>query len=343
MNTLEQEILAIGKWNGREFTSEDLDAIVQAFADLKAIHKVPLKLGHEEEGMQIGDGYPALGWVGELKRVGDKLVATLTDLPDIVFSAMQKKMYRTVSAELLGNVKYKNSSYMWVLDGLALLGADIPAVNTLNDLAAYLSVRGAMQAEQRVAFSAIKGERQEKRQMPMTEEEKAEFEALKASVRKQAETNAALSAKNAELEAERGTRIKAEETAKFTAEKKTISDDLEKLVVDKKITPAQRDEALSVIKDGDATSLTLARATLSVLSKSPGISVKTEEKAKEKTTVDKEYEGMKPSQVLALKTQKLMASDGRLDFSAARARVIASEPELVKAYVFENDQSEKVA
>jgi hypothetical protein len=334
---VKQEILAVGKWNDIEFTLDDLVAIKQSFDALKGVHKVPLKFGHNDE-QPLTDGLPALGWVDALELVGDKLVATLSDVPEIVARAMEKKLYRSVSVEIDGGVSHKGSSYKWVLSGLALLGADIPAVNTLNDLAQYMSRGDAMRAERRVSFSTVQGTiKQEPKKMAMTDEEKAELEALRKQNAALIGEKVALSAKLTEKEAADKARNDQEKTAKFSADKKAIGDDLEKLVTEAKITPAQRDKTLELIKDGDEGSLGTARAVMSALSISPGIKAKTDEQGKAKSDADKELEGKSPSAVLASKVRGLMATDARLTFAAASQRVMDAHPELVKAYVNEND------
>lgn len=331
--TLTQEILDVGVWNGREFTADDIDGIVQAFADLKSVHKVPLKFGHDDEGMQAGDGYPALGWVSDVKRVGTKLVATLTDVPAIVYEAMTKKLYRTVSAELLGGVTYKDAKYKWVLDGLALLGADIPAVNTLNDLAAYLSVRGAVRATERASFKMVKGNIED-RQM-MTPEEKARLDALEAAVTKLTGESVQLKAENTQLKAEQQARAEAEKKATFAAARKAIGDELEALVKDSTIAPAQRDEALGLIKEGDEASLSAARATLAVLKKSPGVKVKTKENADGR---GKDEPQGKPSEVLASRVMLARAANPKLSHTDAVRLEMQKDPDLAKAYVTENGE-----
>jgi hypothetical protein len=129
------EIFSAGKWNGDEYSESDLQDIADNFNELADKVKPPVKLGHAWK-----EGQPALGWVKALDRAGSKLVATLTDVPQIVYDAIQAGRYKRVSSEIYWNYKSKaGKTYNYVLKAVALLGADIPAVSDLEDLAAYLT------------------------------------------------------------------------------------------------------------------------------------------------------------------------------------------------------------
>lgn len=156
MDLIGAEIFASGKWNGLEFSDEDLDEIVSNFENLADVHKIPLKLGHNDD-QPMTDGKPALGWVSRVYRQGKKLLADFTDMPQVVYDAVKKKLYRTVSVELLNNVQHGDNKYKWVLDAVALLGADHPAVNTLEDLNTLLASRSNFSGGRRVAFETVAG------------------------------------------------------------------------------------------------------------------------------------------------------------------------------------------
>lgn len=153
-------IFEVGTWNGMEFTDQDIEDIVQNFNELAAVQHVPLKLGHNDE-QPLTDGKPALGWVRNLRKVGKQLVADFVDVPRIIKEAIAKRLYRAVSIELLLGVSHNGKSYNHVLDAVALLGADQPAVNTLPDLQAYLASRNAKfeSTGRRVAFKVNAGKR----------------------------------------------------------------------------------------------------------------------------------------------------------------------------------------
>lgn len=138
MNVATFEVFAPGTWNGLTFTRADLDDIARNFVALNPYHKVPLKLGHNTK-QPLTDGQPALGWVSNVYvGTGDKLFAVAMDVPTVVMNAIKSKLYRKVSIELDIDVQHKGKFYRYVLSGVALLGAEIPAVNVLADLDKYL-------------------------------------------------------------------------------------------------------------------------------------------------------------------------------------------------------------
>lgn len=138
VHSFDTEIFSAGTWNGDKYTVTDLDDMVANFAKLKDTVKPPVKLGHNEK-QPLADGQMALGWVENLKRIGDKLVATLSQVPDVLYKAIKAGRYKRVSSEIMWNYKHAGETFKKVLSGVALLGADIPAVGNLADLEAFLS------------------------------------------------------------------------------------------------------------------------------------------------------------------------------------------------------------
>ena len=132
------EIFGVGTWNGMKFTKEDLEEIAKntevLLSDGK--HKPPLKLGHSSNQILKGqdDGDPAMGWIENIRVEGKKLLADFARVPNILVSAFKEGLYRQVSVEMR-HIDHTG----WVLTGVALLGADLPAVKNLNDLEAFLS------------------------------------------------------------------------------------------------------------------------------------------------------------------------------------------------------------
>ncbi len=141
------EIFASGTWidsSGQRKTwlQADLDSIVKGFANDKS---VPLKAGHTTDefntkvaqvlGVPIelvkgehGKGQIALGYVDSLQRKGDKLLATFKGVPEAIADLVEANLYSNVSAEIdVTNDKP-------ALTGVALLGAEQPAVDVLKGL-----------------------------------------------------------------------------------------------------------------------------------------------------------------------------------------------------------------
>jgi len=140
-----QEIFAVGKWNGEKFNESDLDAMVSAFHSLKGKFDVPIKLGHDEAQRWWGqtDGVPALGWVSNVRRVSDKLVADFENVPDVIYGMIQNRNYRKKSAEIYVNLESDGQKWPRALKAVSLLGVDPPAVTTLNDLQALFMSDGS--------------------------------------------------------------------------------------------------------------------------------------------------------------------------------------------------------
>lgn len=129
------EIFSVGCWNGDDYDEGHLDEMVKAFAENKATFKPPLKLGHDENQKILqNDGYPAAGWVGNVYRVGEKLLADFIDIPEKIFKLLEKGAYKKVSSEVYWGIEVGEKKYDRMLAGVALLGADMPAVLNLNDI-----------------------------------------------------------------------------------------------------------------------------------------------------------------------------------------------------------------
>jgi hypothetical protein len=148
------ELLACGTFfgtgsapEGDTYTEVDLDGIVEAANTIPL--KRPVKLGHtKDQNLAQSDGLPAVGWVENLRRVGTKLVGDFRKVAAKVADLIEAGAYRTRSAELLWNYEDSEGT-VWprVLTGVALLGADIPAVVDLDDIVAlYENEKGEVHA-----------------------------------------------------------------------------------------------------------------------------------------------------------------------------------------------------
>lgn len=136
------EIMSLGTWNGNKITEETFSQVLEAFADTKEFASVPLKLGHnEEQKLLVEDGLPAAGWVSAIYRQGAKLFADFTDIPAKIYELLKRKAYRKVSVELFCGYKFKEKEYPCLLGAVALLGSDLPAMATLNDIMSNYGVK----------------------------------------------------------------------------------------------------------------------------------------------------------------------------------------------------------
>ena len=147
------ELFASGSWNGLSFTDGDLDGIVSSFNALGLSGRVPLKLGHEgPDARRDPRTQFAMGWVKSIKRVGSKIVGDI-EMPDKVKDLFKQGFLKFVSVELLKDVKASTRNIPWVLDAVALLGADQPAVGILSDLQTVAMSRRDFEYEACVSFS----------------------------------------------------------------------------------------------------------------------------------------------------------------------------------------------
>ena len=154
------ELMAAGTWQGHncpeagcKFTEDDIDEMVAAYQATVGEFDAPVKLGHDENQKLLQrDGYPAAGWVTNLRRVGNKLVGDLKDVPSVVAQLMASGGYRKRSSEIRPNAEVNGKKFKWVFSGLALLGADLPAVEGLGDIEKLYATLRLEKAEDATAF-----------------------------------------------------------------------------------------------------------------------------------------------------------------------------------------------
>lgn len=128
------EIFSVGKWNGDNYTLEDLQEIVKAFEE-NSNFKPYLKLGHDSKQKLLQeDGLPAAGWINRIYVQGNKLVADFVDIPRKIYDLIKVKAYRKVSSEIFWNITIGEKKYKRMLAAVALLGADTPGVMNLKDI-----------------------------------------------------------------------------------------------------------------------------------------------------------------------------------------------------------------
>lgn len=222
------EVFAVGTWKAATgtftATSEMLDQMVRGFNELSAKvsgFRPPLKLGHTDAQRFLGqnNGAPALGWVAALRRIGDKVVADFADVPSSLIDLIQKRLYNSVSIEVMPKISYQGLTFENVLSAVAVLGAELPAVKGLKELS--LSLFDASCVD-RIVLS----EKEQGQQMA--------GEATYTQAQLDALTEAAVTKATAAVKAEFGTQIeaiKAEFTAKVTAAE-TAKTEAEKKLAD---------------------------------------------------------------------------------------------------------------
>lgn len=101
----------------KTYTEADLDNIVNSYNP--EYHEAPITIGHPS------DNSPAYGWVQSLKRNGEKLIATVSDLLPEFKEMLEKKLFKKRSISL-----YPDGS----LRHIGFLGALPPSVKGLKNL-----------------------------------------------------------------------------------------------------------------------------------------------------------------------------------------------------------------
>lgn len=142
------EIFAAGTWTDmyghrHNVTAADLDEMVANFNRLRNHVKPTLRLLHTSNRDQMRlTARPAVGWFKNLYRRGTKLVADIANVPLKIAELVKAGAYRRISAEIAftfydesNKRRFKN-----VVVGAALLGHEMPAVNTLADVANLYSI-----------------------------------------------------------------------------------------------------------------------------------------------------------------------------------------------------------
>jgi hypothetical protein len=159
------ELMRAGTWQGHgcpvdgcTFTTDDIDEMVEAYVAAGDTFSAPVKLGHDgKQKLLQKDGYPAAGWVINLRREGDALVGDLEKVPAKVADLMKAGGYRKRSSEMRPDVEFGGKTFKYGFTGLALLGADLPAVEGLNDIMGlYLSLNLSAADSDLVVFSSGK-------------------------------------------------------------------------------------------------------------------------------------------------------------------------------------------
>lgn len=234
----DRQIFAAGKWKAStgpvEVTSAMLDDVVAAYEGLNSKvtgFAIPIKLGHNK---RVGE--PAYGYVENVRRKGDTLIADFADVPPEIVDAISQRRYNAVSVELWPKIEYAGATFMNVLSGVALLGAEWPAVKGLEPIfASEFAEEGALMLSQ-----------EEDADMNFTQEQ---HDAILASAVANAKTEAKAEF-TAEL-AEANTKLEVAEQARDTAtaaldafrdeaEKATITAVIEAAEKAGKIVPANK-------------------------------------------------------------------------------------------------------
>jgi hypothetical protein len=331
---------------GRKITIgiAELDQMVASFEALTPIGGFTpvLKLGHAEAQKFMGQtsGAPNLGIVGKIFREGEKVLANFLNVPDAVVDLIRQKRFANVSVEVVPNLEFDGKSFSQVLTAVALLGAELPAVKGLKELASVLFTEvevKPIQADNIVSYE------QETEPMTVTYTQEQHDALVEAAVSKAVEAAKVEYAETAErLTAERDEAIEAVKTVKTnfaeytdTVAKAEAETMVDQAIKDGKLLPKQKDAAMAFMSnltgtvkfDDEDKSMRVMFADflgamptkIDTSEKGSGTPDETEDYANASTQVD----------VLA---RKAMKENGKLSYAEARNEVLDSDAELKAAY-----------
>lgn len=236
-------------------TDADLDHMIESFNELVPVGGFTpvLKLGHTDAQRFMGqsNGAPNLGIIESIKKVGNKILADFVNVPDAVMDLIANKRFRNVSVEIVPSMEFEGKKFVNVLTAVALLGAELPAVKGLKELAAVMFTEAEVQP---VVADQIVSYEWESQKMSDTNLTQAQHEALLvAAVDKAvAETKAAFAASDEKLTAERDVAIDDAKTvrAAFATFQDTVASKEAEALVDAaidngKLLPKQKDAAMA--------------------------------------------------------------------------------------------------
>ncbi len=252
------EVFSTGEWNGTRVTTKDLDDMVSAYEELKGGIRPYLKFGHANEQMLAQKtGLPSIGWVTNLYRQNNKLLADFDYIPSKVFSLLQSRAYRKVSCEVYFDINISGKKYRRVLGAVALLGAETPGVMNLDDILGQYSFQKRFAEIENLGNAEfysfenqyiLTGDGMPEAQK--TDAELALEAATAAAETQKKEFELQLSAKDAELEALRQFKAEAEiaaQTAFAEAEAARKEAFCAKLEAKKIVTPGMKDMVLELL------------------------------------------------------------------------------------------------
>jgi hypothetical protein len=128
-------IFEAGTWKGGKlvYPIDRLKQIVESFMELKGRIVPYVFLGHGPDGTQKHTGQPNVGRLENVRLVGNRIVADLAALPKQIYEMMRRGAYNRWSVEIAKDWvdTVTSKTHERLLTGLALLGTEQPAVNTL--------------------------------------------------------------------------------------------------------------------------------------------------------------------------------------------------------------------
>jgi hypothetical protein len=255
--SVDKDIFSVGTHNGSHYGPEVLDAMVQNFETLKTkdpSFRVPLKIDVFKfaDGQRFHGGIPAFGYASALKRVGDKIVATITDIPRKLKDIIDNKGYRQVSIELMEKFTHPMVGPLNnTLKAIALLGVDNPGCKSLDEVWSFY---GAVAGQEDLATEFVV-EDNTKQEAHMTDQEALDLKAKLAKAEQDAKDfQAKVTGLEGELKVTKEAATAAETRASQLADgqrKAGIAQFVEARKAEGKLLPAHEQAVIAVFESID--------------------------------------------------------------------------------------------
>lgn len=332
-------------------TTDDLDAIVDAFNSLKGTNIVRphLKLGHTEAQKWFGqeNGIPALGWIEKVWREGTKLLANVSDVPNALVDLIRQRRFHNVSAEVFWDqpIEHEGRKYSRVLSAVAILGTEMPAVKDLAGLAeALFQAEPATFEGGEITAITMEGEMPSDSPKPALFSQEQVDTLIAAAVDKavaavKAEAEEASASLSAELEVAKNRADEAEAKiaeVQASAAKTEAEAIVTAAIKEGKLAPKHKDFAVGMLTAADAKlsfadgEKSMKEAFKEFLSEQKVIATE------DKSVVDPadREKFSTAAQELDVKVRKFMAAE-KVDYAAAMTKVMELDPNLRARYAEE--------
>jgi len=247
-------------------------------------------------------------------------MATFRDVPDVLYDAIKAKRYSRVSVELQRGVTLSGKKYPMVLTAVGLLGADIPAINTLADIQTYMS-SDDMDGDHLVYTDFEK-------EIDMDELQKLtqRLDGLEKDMKAEKAANVELTTQVQTLTQERDALLTEKKTSEEETAKANFTSRLEELVQGKAMTPAQRDSMLDMYTTENAD---LLLKQVAVFTEGKHIGMKEGEQGQ---GTEQNEDSEKSADVRLTNMARTRANEEKIDFSAAMEIVLSENPDLAREY-----------
>lgn len=211
------------------WTRETLAQMVASFEATRQAFRRPVKITHEERRLAVGE-------IVGLELDGDKLYAQC-DVQDWVDWAHEDASLLGRSLEVYAKLVIDGVTHPWVVSGLALLGAQVPAVKNLEPYPLEELLTAADDGEELLTYTCLP---EAATAAPETGTNPLPEEPTAPIVANQEDPNLM-----SELEALRAENARLQRQLAYQAAHKTNQSFVERLVAEGRITPAQRDTGIA--------------------------------------------------------------------------------------------------